>query len=205
MSQINELIESLENFARENEIVEKFLEIFKESGEERRKKWEKFKNEYCAGKKQCRVEDILKKQLKEYLEGKLKEYLEGNKYRVRSDRNAVKLDAKFFEVNTYTDLKVDLNGNTTVFIELKLNYPPKGGNGSSYKKWGYEEFISLKEKFDIVYVNQDSILILFIIDAVVRRRLEREEIHLLRKAEHISVRIVRIFLDDSGNFDIERI
>jgi len=191
MSQINKLIESLENFAREEKIVKEFLEIFKESGEERRKKWEEFKNKYCPGKDLCRVEDILKNQLEGYLKRKL--------YQVYSDKNKVRLSKKFFEVDTYTDLRVDLNENTTVFIELKLNYPPKD-NGSSYKNWGYEEFIALKEKFD--YVNQGSILILFIIDAVVRRRLERDEIHLLRKAEHISVRIVRIFLNNN-TFEIE--
>jgi len=192
MPQIDELIKNLEAFAKNNVIIKDFLEIFIDSKKE--EKWEKFKNKYCPGKKQCRVEDILKNQLKEYLEKK--------GYQVSSTKKETKLDEKFFEVDTYTDLRVDLNENTTVFIELKLNYPSKKDNGSSYKKWGYEEFIALRDKFD--YREQGSVLILFIIDAVVGRKLLDYEKELLKNTENLSVIIVRVFLNSSNKtFEIE--
>ena len=141
------------------------------------------------------MEDELKKRLEEYLRNK--------GYKVSSKKNDVKLDQKFFEVDTYTDLKLTLNENKTiVFIELKLNYPPKKET-TSFKKWGYDEFIALKEKFD--YVKSCGVLVLFIVDAVVKRNLKDNERELLTKAKKLQIRILRVFLNSKGNLETEKV
>jgi len=165
MNELEELIKELENFAKENQMIKDFLNIFTFSNEEERKnKWEEFKKNYCS-----RVEDKLKEELEKYLRNK--------GYNVSTKKKDVKLSKKFFEVDTYTDLKLTLN-KTRGFIELKLNHPPKKGK-TSFKKWGYEEFIALKEKYD--YVESDGFLILFIVDAIVRRKLDDDEKIYLKK------------------------
>ena len=106
----------------------------------------------------------------------------------------MKLNKNFFERKTKVDLEVNLN-ETKAFIELKLN--------KKDKNWGYEEFIALKEKVDCVETK--AFLILFIVDAKIRRKLTNEEKDLLKKAENLEIRILRVYLDDNSKVVIEEV
>jgi len=176
---INELIEDLKSILENEQFIKDFFKIFQVEKEEIR--------EEISQKLGKSKENTLRKNIEKCLKAK--------GYRVSSQKKDINLGKKLFEKETYTDLKIDMESKR-IFIELKLNYPPIKKK-SSYKDWGYEEFISLKEKFDIVESN--IILILLIIDAKVRRPLNETEKKLLTKAENIKVKVLRVFPKNEPN------
>jgi len=177
------LIGNLKDFASTNEIIRCFLSAYTEGFPKRKEIIDELQNRY--GKK---LEDKIKAQLKSFLEEL--------KYSVSSKDVDVKLPKPLFGRNTKTDLKISLK-EKTVYIEVKLNYPPKKEKGSATKTWGYEEFISLKEKFNL-YSSKEVNLILLIIDAHVKRYLEEDEKSLLKRADKMNVNVLRVFLNESN-------
>ena len=173
---LDELIKDLEDFAKSSKLIKDFLN-------KQEQEWEDFKKKYCSSQQKCMVENKIKKEMLEYL-----------KCRGYGVSPEVKLNKNFFERKTKVDLEVNLN-ETKAFIELKLN--------KKDKNWGYEEFIALKEKVDCVETK--AFLILFIVDAKIRRKLTNEEKDLLKKAENLEIRILRVYLDDNSKVVIEEV